>query len=639
MKDYKYFQEQLEENKEYTRKELRQLAFSDYDIKRLVDLGVLVNESRGVYRCLPKLQQEVTVPEETQVPEETTKEEPPVDINTLVTKGINNIIQRNQEEAINLFNQVLSQEPHNNRALLGLIGAYSFLNDYESVHKYVIEFYNHRVDNLLLNNIYYYLLLLKEHFPIDESLLTSIQEEISNNKETTKKTNQNFKKLYRALDEGNYENALKYINFQLGTDKNSKKYRLTNQIYRNLIMSVLRLKGIDPYELIAQYKEAKGQTFTKDVATNVVPIVTDTTSIPVEEEVVIVPTTKVEETIKVNLLLEAINSNNYELAISLLEEDNIDNPKEVIRTLLTKLSLIKSLITSTEPVKVVSTEPVTVVKEETLLEEVPVVEKQPVVEIKPVHEEKTTIVETSVPEEQPVAKTNEELMQIAYKAYKDTFCAEDFDEALRNLRRYDYLCGINGQKRNINYHYKRIEACKKDFEQYGEIYLQKKNMASEIYGLKCRKKYDEALAMIAEYRKLPGYKSPNIIICEAEIYYARNNFSTASSIIAHLKDSEEPTYFFLQAHLDFKNHRWDDALKNCQEYNERRPHTTIAIYSLMGDIYRKKNKAGKAAKAYRIAQEIAASKGKRTDNIEAKIAGAETQAEFNRSLRLGYNNN
>ena len=153
--------------------------------------------------------------------------------------------------------------------------------------------------------------------------------------------------------------------------------------------------------------------------------------------------TKIEDTIKTNLLLEAINNSDYEKALTLLEQEQVDNPVEVIKTLLTKLSAIKSLITSTEPVKVVNVEPVRVVEEKSLVEStIPVVEETKEETIIPV--EQTTTVET---------QSKADLAQIAYKAFKDAYHSEQFEEAEKNLKRYEYLNNANGTVRNINYHY------------------------------------------------------------------------------------------------------------------------------------------------------------------------------------------
>lgn len=655
MKDYKKLEQRINEEKEITIGDITELGYSRYDINLFIDAGILSRSKRGLYKYLPELQvtktpaiEEKTVLEEPPVVEEPKVEEPQqVDKDQVfqyVNQGIYNLIKRQNETAIELFNNALELEPNNGRALIGLAGANIFLNNYQAAYEYLVQFYNTRIDNSLLYNVYYYLFILKEHITIDEELLTSIKEEIDNNKDSIKKQNVNYKRLHKALDEGNYLEALKYANFSISIDKKDRKYHITNHIYKALILATLKLKGIDPFEGIAKYKEEKGLPFVRpatsvEVETPVVevPAVEETVveeakeileEDPVEE-VVIIPSTPVEDTIKTNLLLEAINSNNYDLALTLLEQENIDNPLEVIRTLLTKLSLIKGLLTTNEPIKVVSVEPVRVVEEKTILEEVPVEEVPTII---------PEVVETPVEEKQPVVEpTPEELIDMAYKAFKNAYHSEQFDEASKNLRRYEFLNNSNGKQRNINFHRIRIEQSKKDYEQNPERYIQKKALAKVIFDLKKERRYDAALAAIAEYKSLGGIKNELVILVEAEIYFALGDYGKTSVVLNGIRTSEEPTYFILSSKLAFKNRRYQDALQYCQAFNERRPNTSPANYQLMGDCYTKLGKSGKAIKAYRRAEEIAATQGNRGIDLTDKINKQEMIAEFKKEERDARN--
>lgn len=386
-------------------------------------------------------------------------------------------------------------------------------------------------------------------------------------------------------------------------------------------MSTLKLKGIDPFASIAAYKESKGLPFVRK----------DNEAQPVTETI-IVPELKEEDTIKRNLLLEAINSNNYDLALTLLEQENIDNPLEVIKTLLTKLATIKGLLTSNEPVKVISTEQVTIVQEETLLEEIPVPNKQQV------EAPQVTIKEPQVIEQQPVVEpTQEELINLAYKAYKNAYHSEQFEEALKNLRRYEFLSNSNGKQRNINYHRIRIEKSKKDFELNPDTYIKKKALAQVIFDLKKEKRFDAALAAIEEYKSLGGIRSELVTIVEAEIYFILNEIGKASVILNGISASEEPSYFILSSKIAFKNYKFQDALAFCQAYNERRPNQSPANYQLMGDCYTKLGKSGKAIKAYRKAEEVAAQYGGKPLDLSAKIGRQEMFSEYKKEERSARN--
>lgn len=627
MKDYKKLEERINKDKEITIASITELGYSRYDINQFIEAGILRRSKRGLYLYLPEIKQtESLVEPPISENEEVTPVEETVEVAEnqepffYVNEGIKKVIKREHIEAINLFNKALELDSTNSHARVGLTGAYVFLNDYENAYTTLINFYNNRQDNALLYNIYYYLLLLKEHIEIDERLLEDIRQEIEENKTSIKKLNPNFKRLHTAINNQDYLEALKFANFSISIDKKDKKYHITNHIYKALIMSILKLKGIDPYTNIIKAKEEREE----------IPISQpEPVEVVEEQEVVVIPSTKVEDSIKTNLLLEAINSNNYDLALTLLEQEQIDNPLEVIKTLLTKLSTIKSLVTSSEPIKVISTEPVRVVEEQSLLEEVPKVEakKEQIIVSEPV----ITTTASEVIEE--VKPTPQELANLAYKAYKDAYHSEQFDEALRNLRRYEFLNNSNGNQRNVNYHRIRIEKSRQDFEQNPERYIKKKALARVIFDLKREKKYEAALAAIEEFKSLGGVKNELVILVEAEIYFALNELGKTSVVLNGIRTSEEPTFFILSSKLAFRNYKFQDALLYCQAFNERRPNQSPANYGLMGDCYTKLGKSGKAIKAYRKAEEIAASYGNTQLDFSSKINKQEMIAEFKKEER------
>lgn len=636
MKDYKKLEERINKEKEITIKDITDLGYSRYDINQFLEAGILSRSKRGIYTYLPVVEQkedqpasieeEKTLEVEEQVIEHQEESTEPF---FYVNEGIKRVIKRETLEAIKYFEKAIQLDPTNSHAKVGLTGAYVFLKDYENAYNTLINFYNSRQDNVLLYNIYYYLLLLKEHIEVDERLLEEIRLEIEENKTSIKKLNPNFKKLYNAINTGDYLEALKYANFSISIDKKNRKYHITNHIYKALIMEILRIKGIDPYTNIIKVKEGKEELpITTEVEDNI-PIVEEQS-----EEIVVLPPTEVEDAIKTNLLLEAINSNNYDLALTLLEQEQIDNPLEVIRNLLTKLSTIRSLVTSTEPVKVIHTEPVMVVEEKTLVEDVkPVTEQKEVVLPSQLGEETTPLETSEAIAEEEKSPTPEELTNLAYKAYKDAYHSEQFDEALKNLRRYEFLNNSNGKQRNVNYHRIRIEKSKKDFEQDPEKYIKKKALAQVIFDLKREKKYEAALAAIEEYKQLGGIKNELVILVEAEIFFALGDVGKASVVLNGVRTSEEPTYFILSSKIAFRNYKFQDALQYCQAFNERRPNQSPANYQLMGDCYTKLGKPGKAIKAYRKAEEISATYGKTNLDLSGKISKQEFFSEMKKEER------
>ena len=587
MKDFKRLEERINKEKEITIGDITELGYSRYDINQFIEAGILSRAKRGLYQYLPEVkrveeqppqEEKEQVVEEQHLQEEETQsvEEQKHSAYLCVNDGMRKIMKRRVEEAIPSFEKALELEPNNSRAILGLIGAYVLLDDYEKAYTEIIRFYNTRQDNYLIYNIYYYLLLLKGHISIDENILNEIKNEIEKNKDSLKKLNPNIKRLHNA--------------------------------YENVIKATVDTSVAETAPAVEEQQD--------------------------EQEVIIIPATPVETTIKTNLLIEAINQNDYEKALSLLEQENIDNPLEVIKTLLTKLAMIKSLITTNEPIKVVSTQPVQVVKEESILEEI----DQPVVNTTPTLESTQVLVppsiEETIPQQEEYIPTPEELTNIAYKAYKNAYDSEQFDEATRNLRRYEYLNNQNAKHRNVNYHYIRIAKSKQDYESNPERYIKKKALAQVICKLKRDKKYEAALAAINEYKTLGGIRNDLILIYEAEIYFALKDFASVQRILSVLaKDCEEPNFFILSSKISFRSYRFQDTLQYCQAFNERRPNLSPANYQLMGDCYTKLGKSGKAIKFYRKAEEIAASQGNTRLDLSAKINRQEMIADYKKEER------
>ena len=611
MKDYKKLQERINREKQITIGDITELGYSRYDINQFIEAGILSRAKRGLYNYL----KDIELAEKPPVVE-ATNDKPIIaeDAFSYVREGMSKVIKRENSEAIESFNKSLEIDPSNSYARIGIIGAYVFLEEFDKAHDAIKNLYRTRENNSLIQNMYCYLLLLKEHIAIDEELLKEIKEEIETKKETLKKSKANYRRLYAAIETQDYLEALKYINFSISLDRKDKKYHITNHIYKSLIWSILRLKNIDPFA---------NQNKEQSLEDNVV----DTTVEEKEETIIIVPEQETD-TIKINLLLEAINNSDYEQALSLLEQEQIDNPVEVIKTLLTKLSAIKSLITSTEPIKVVNVEPVRVVEEKTLLESTTPEVEEPVLD--------APMVEETLPQEQtPIVeeKTKADLAQIAYKAFKDAYHSEQFEEAEKNLKRYEYLNNANGTVRNINYHYIRIERSKKDFAQNPERYIQKKALSAVIFNLKREKRFDAALAAIEEYKSLGGVKNELVILVEAEIYFALGDIAKTSVVLNGIRTSEEPTFFILSSKVAFRNYRFQEALEHCKAFNERRPNLSPANYQLLGDCYTKLGKPGKAVKAYRKAEEISAAYGKKPYDLSDKINRQEFYSEVQKEQR------
>lgn len=605
MKDYTILRNKLTKESQITTKDILALGFSQYDIKQFVDNEILTKVSRGLYYYRPSLVEE---PKQEEKVEEPIIETKPTINGEEIGKSLNAattlMVKRETDQAISAFEEILNIDSSNQYARFAIFACYMFKRDFEIAYNKLIELYNNRTNNELLLNVYNYILLLKELVPIDERNLNDIANIIATEGSNIKrpKPGSNLYKLTRAIRECDWEKALKYSSINISIDENQKKYHLTNQCYKYLVVAVVQSKNL----VFERPQEEPAPKVDYE-----------------EEQTIIVPTTNVEQTIKQNILLEAINNNDYQTALSILEQEKIDNPELIIKTLLTKLHSIQSLITITLPIKVTATEEVRIVDENQLV--IPGFAAEPKEVTKPQVEETSSTVSNQ--------NNPEQLIDIAYKAYKEYLNNQNFQEARRNLQRYEYLNNQQGTHRNINYHYNRIEMLKKEYESNPDRYFQKQELQQKIFQAKKRKSYEEALSLIEEYKKLGGLIHPTIQVIEVEIYIMLNNFNKAELLLQTIQNNEEPSYFIAKARILFEQRKYEECIKMCIAYNERRPSSSAANYIMLSNCYKYLQKPGKALKALRKADEINKSRNFIKD-LSSEISSLENQTESKKEFRL-----
>ena len=609
MKDYTTLKNKINSEKEITTKDIVELGFSHYDIKLFIENNILKKISRGLYSYLPIIEEKK---EEQPIVEVLIKEEPniEVDINSIYKEATGFMIKRELDKAIDLFEKILIIEPKNQYTRFSIFACYMFKKDFQTAYTKLEELYENRANNELLLNIYNYMLLLSELVTIDEKKLNDIANIIATAGSNIKrpKINSSTYKLTKAINERDWENAIKYASISISIDKNQKKYRLSNQCYKYLVVAVIKSKNL----VFEKIKEEPLQKIEYE-----------------EETPIIVPETKIEQTIKQNLLLEAINNNDYQTALSILSEEQINNSLEIIKQLLTKLHNIQSLVTSVNPVKIVSTEEVRVIDENQMVLS-GFEEKENQQTILPRNE-----TQEDIPNKNNVSEslTQEQLRNTAYRAYKYYLGKQNFQEARRNLQRYDYLNNQMGTHRNIKYHYDRVATLEKEYTNNLDTFFKKRELQEKIYDAKKKKSFEEALYLIEEYKKLGGIIHPTLQILEVEIYIMLNNFTQAEFILSNIKDNEEPAYFAARARILYEQRNYEECIKMCISYNERRPATTASNYIMLANCYKRLQKPSKALKALRKAEEINASKNYIKD-LSSDIASLEMQAEAQKERRL-----
>jgi tetratricopeptide (TPR) repeat protein len=104
-------------------------------------------------------------------------------------------------------------------------------------------------------------------------------------------------------------------------------------------------------------------------------------------------------------------------------------------------------------------------------------------------------------------------------------------------------------------------------------------------------------------------------------------------ILSNIKDNEEPAYFAARARILYEQRNYEECIKMCISYNERRPATTASNYIMLANCYKRLQKPSKALKALRKAEEINASKNYIKD-LSSDIASLEMQAEAQKERRL-----
>ena len=613
MKDYTVLKDRLTKEKQITTKDIVSLGFSQYDIKVFIENNILTKVSRGLYYYRPSLIAEETEknkPEE-QMQENNQEEQQKQDIKDELNNQVKNatylMIKKENDKAIKAFEEVLEIEPSNQYARFAIFACFMFKKDFVTAYNKLIQLYNNRINDELLFNIYYYMLLLKQLIPIDEKILNDIANIIATEGTKVKRPQDGSftKKLIRAISEEDWEKAFKYANINISIDRNQRKYHLTNQCYRFLVIAVIKSKN-----LIFERKQEEP-----------VP------EIEIEEEpTIIVPQTTIDQTIKQNLLLEAINSNDYQTALTLLEQEKVENPELIIKTLLTKLHSIQSLITTTIPVKVTTTENVRLVDENEL--------ETPKLTEKAFEEEKKVEKPIVTPTNPESNKSNpEQLINAAYMAYKEFLTIQNFEEARRNLQRYEYLINNNGAHRNIKYHYNRIALLEQEYTSNPNRYFQHQDLQEKIFQAKKRKSYKEVLSLISEYKRLGGIIQPIVQVIEAEMYIMQNDLEQAEIILSNIKDNEEPSYFTAKARIYYEQRKFEECITMCIAYNDRRPSYNAANYIMLANCYKRLNKPSKALKALRKADEINKAKNYIKD-LSSDIADLEYQSDIQKEIRL-----
>lgn len=609
MKDFSNLKEHLGEKGELKTKEIKELGYTQYDIKQFLEESLLEKKDRGLY--VLKAPAKVANPENV---EEVTNSNQEINIGDLKRKGTYELSKRFYSSAKKIFEEVLTISPNDYYAYhcLSLIAVEE--KDFATAFEYLKKSYqseeNKNIENFVL--LFY---ALSELTAIPVSFIKEVESHLT---EAYHKNNY-FVKLISPLKKGDTEKCQKRLSYFLRNDFVQRKFRLNN-FFLDILLSAIKEKKLVQAP-VPEENQVLEETLGSEESSS------PTTAIP--KSIVIVPEVTETQLVINSLLLDAINSGDFSKARDMLSKGTITNQNEIIEVLLTKLINIQSVLFN-QPCKVVGVEPVRIISSSSIDAEIKNAESSPIVreEIvpsrEPVSEPEYDLLISSK-EEQITPESLEEKIEELYLLFKSSSENYEFDEARKHLVRYELAYKKSGKYRNIKYHYDRLEINKEEYNCNPEQYKKKLETIDKIKKLIALKQYDDAIALLNEIRTL-NPKDYQPITLMANIYNRTSRYREAYNILLpYFGICEEPTFFYQMAQASFNIGNYEEALSCCKQYNERRPSQNASIYLIMADCYNRMKKYSKELKALRKAEEINSQRGYKTD-LRSRIEKAESSA-------------
>lgn len=597
MKDFLKIQNILETEGEVKTKTLKELGFSTYDIKQFMESNLLIRLTRGVY-TLPKekIQEEI-------------KSQDEVKIKELAREGTYNLSKGFYYEAEKSFAKILETDSSHSYANKALAMISASKSEFEKTYELLMTSYENIENEYYKANYYILLLMLSKVIDIPADTINEIRENayavLSPQESHYYKY---FQKIVYNLKNDDLEKAHTVIYYLLKNDRLKRKYNFDNNFMYLLLKKVI--------EKLNSLKE------------NIEPI--EQNLQPNNENTVIVPSIDEVQIMNNTIILNYINSGDYEGARNFLKENSVSNQDEIIDSLLSKLILTASAIFPPTPQKVTKSEPVILIDKVSLDQEVNAETSQ--------HTKKKGIAtkksespkeSTTVLEEKKV----EETIAKHYEDYKSYYEACQFEEARRSLIRYEMCFKQSGRCRNINYHYQRLERDKSDYDRNPEKYKEYIELKGQLTILMANKKFEEAI-IIAEKMIKCNLHNCFAEITLAKIYNQLGQSDKAYGLLYPLVNiCEEPSFFTQLSNAAFNLGNYKEALEYCIKYNERRPHSSAANYVLMAKCYNRLRKYSKELKALLIADEINKNNGNNID-LSPAINKATNSANRNHDFVL-----
>lgn len=633
MKDFTKLKEYIIEKGEIKTKDALALGYSSYDLKVFLSQSLIERPKHGIYTLSaekeinPSILEEPSVASVTSQAEETkntasTPEpaevqiEPQVNVNHTPSvpsrpssspklyEAINKTFRKEYDGALKVYEELSAIHPDSEYYDFCISYVYFLKQDYNEAYSSLLKCYNKNPEFPLITSAYLALCILKNYVDVPADLLELFKSHIK-----MERVGEKFISFVLIpIEKGDYQRAWKKMAYFIQNDKRNHQFRIGNRYVYSALTDIMQKLGYDT-------------EFHKKTP----------------EQAIAVPPVSTHQVLTNTILLNALESHDYETAYRLIEEYEITDAKELIKSLIRKLeeATSKGYQALNTPTKVVAEEEVVTYVASPENEATPEKVAEPEV-LKPstfTQPVNPTTSKEAIPPVPVVPPTNdttiEELIAAKHSAYKRQLADCEFERARKSLTQYDMLLRENLKYRDLTYHYDRINRYQAEFAADPENFLEQRERYHQALALFATKEYDRTLEFLKTMQPTLDVK-----LLMVSTYLSLGSLSEAEALIATIDTTcAEPMYYRRMADILYRRGEYQAALNYCFKYNTCKPRQHHTVYMLMADCYEKLHKPGKAAKALRIADAIIKENGYQK-SLSGRIDYFASQAERNRQKLL-----
>lgn len=489
--------------------------------------------------------------------------------------------EKDSEKILEINSEMIKMYPYYSFGHYNIMYINAKNNNFKEVLDAVLNAQNNILDPFKKRYLPLIILLLSRVIPVSKDILDENIANINNNNYS--KNNTLFSKYSHSIIEGNYENALEQVNDDLAIETSLKGFNNDLVVIRSILIYLVKNpdKEIKPLNEKPQVKKNDNKV-----------------SLPPKSH-----KPKIEVPPKVNtsstLLIEYINQGEYDKALDFINQNSIENGKEVIRILIEKLSSMNSLITETEPLKVIESEEV---------------------EIIPLPSEEKRIYKNPLIDDLNLIE-QESLLLSRFETYLLT---GDTANARITLQEYDKIIHRTAFDRNIYYLFERLEQAENIINEKGlDTYLQiiaSKQKLDELVEMHDFNAYKTA---VSNYHDLVGdCLDYDLYYCHVLFVEGRNE-DIVKCLTKYLITSHEPNMYHMLAKAYYRLDDLTSTKKMCYRYNGCLPEESIKMYLLLANCFSRQKNFEKEIEYLKIAKKIVERKEDFHYDIDSQIKEAE----------------